>query len=111
VTLRGGCERLGGLDADDGRNHRNFKAAVGLAQELLDGLAIEPPGDLLCGGDREGIARDLGMTAALELVLERFAFRLGTLQHAIGVPECISKSLVGQIVKARCGRSVDSLEP
>jgi hypothetical protein len=33
--------------------------AVGLAQEFLDGLGIEPAGDLLGGGDREVVTGEL----------------------------------------------------
>jgi hypothetical protein len=110
MALRRFREALNRLDADHGRYRRDFETAPGLAEVLFHGVHIEPPGDLLGGGDREVVASDLSEAAAFELVFERFAFRFGTLERGIGIAEHIGKCLVRDIVKARYGgRNRDSL--
>jgi hypothetical protein len=54
---------------------------------LAHGLAIEPAGDLLGGGDGKLVAGDLNEAADFELILEQFAFRLGALQDGIGLAD------------------------
>src|SRR5262245_50426264 len=79
TPLRGGRELLDRFDADHCGNRRNLKAVPRVAEVLLGGTHIEPPGNLLGCGDGELAAGDLCEAAALKFVLEGFAFRLGTL--------------------------------
>jgi hypothetical protein len=58
-----------------------------LSRPLAHGLAIEPAGDLLGGGDGKLVAGDLNEAADFELILEQFAFRLGALQDGIGLAD------------------------
>jgi len=104
-------EPLDGLDPDDGRDDRDLEAAVGFAEVFLHGLAIEPAGDLLGGGDREIIAGDLDQAALLELIFQQFAFRFGALEDGVGLAEQVRKRLIGDVVEAGggCGRGVVSL--
>ena len=110
-ALRRSGEALDGFDADDGkcRDRRNLEAAIGLAQVFLHGFDVEPPGDLLGGGDREVIPSDLDEAAAFVLVFESFALSFGALQAGVGVAERIGERFVRQIVEARCGREILSL--
>ena len=58
-----------------------------MSRPLAHGLAIEPAGDLLGGGDGKLVAGDLNEAADFELILEQFAFRLGALQDGIGLAD------------------------
>lgn len=81
------CDPLHRLDANDGRNDRDLEPVIGFAEVFLHGLAIEPAGDLLGGGDGKLVAGDLNEAADFELILEQFAFRLGALQDGIGLAD------------------------
>jgi hypothetical protein len=80
VGLRRVREALDGFDADDCGNRCDFEASPGIAEVLLDGGDIEPPGNLLSGRDGETVAGDFDKASTLEFVLERFALAFCTHQ-------------------------------
>jgi hypothetical protein len=102
-------EPVDGFNADYGRDDRELEAMIGLAEEFLYGLGIEPAGDLLGGGDREVIPNDLGEASGLKLVLERLAFGFSTFERGVGTTDRVSERAVRQIVKAGYGKNRSSL--
>jgi hypothetical protein len=84
---------------------------IGFAEIFPQGLAIEPPCDLLGGGDREVIAGDLDEAPALKFVLEQLALGLCTFQEGVGMAQRVGQSWIGKVVKAGWGydRNVGSL--
>jgi hypothetical protein len=109
VALSRVREALDGFDADDGRDCRDLEPMPRVAEIFLHGANIEASSDLLSRGDREAIAGGLDKAAALEFVLEEFAFRLCAFQGGVGVTERVREPFGGKIVEARCGREIRSL--
>ena len=89
-TLRCCGEPLDSFDADYRGERCDLKPAPGVAEVLLHGAHIEPPGDLLGCSDGELAAGDLCEAAALKFILEDFAFRLGALQQSVSMAELVS---------------------
>ena len=105
-----GCEPLSGFDADNGGNRRDLEAMPRFAEILLDGIHIEPPGDLLGGGDEKVVTLDFDETASLKFFLERLAYRLCAFQHGIGMAERLSCDLAsrGLSIISGMARGVDA---
>jgi hypothetical protein len=98
--LRRVGEALDGFNPDDGGHRCDLEAAPGNAEVFLDRLHIEPTGNLLGGGNREFIPRNLAEPAAFELVFEGFALCFGALEQGIGMAELVGQHSVGEVVES-----------
>ncbi len=59
------ASRLAPLDANDGRDHREFELAVAVAEKGLDDFPIETAGDLFGSGDGKLVASVAQLTKFL----------------------------------------------
>ena len=97
--LRGCCELLHGLDADDRRDAGGFKLAPSVAQKGLHGADVETATDLIRPGDRETFAGRREQAAAFELFLQRLAFGFRAFEDGVGLADRVSEGFVAEIVE------------
>src|ERR1700722_883752 len=90
-------EPVGRLDADRSRDDDLLERAVARAEELLDGLDVDPARNLFGRRHRELVARDIRKAARLEFILERREFGLGALHDGVGAAD--REGFVAEFVK------------
>ena len=64
---------------------------------MLDGGYIEPAGNLLSDSDGEVLACGFEQSAALNLILQRFALRFSALEDGVGMAESIGQRFVERL--------------